>query len=91
MNIAEIESKKALQYAVDLAAQARLSGGTPGGSGCPDVAMLERYAAAVNQDRNIAARAMAMYERIVAGDQFEVKPDGSIAAAVVKSKRRDTP
>jgi len=96
------ESKRVLGYAETLAAVAaatRLSGGTPGVPG-PDpaelrCAMLERCAENVGKNRELmgryarAAQAMAVYERIVAGDQFEVKPDGSISV-LVKAKGRDT-
>lgn len=89
------DSERAMKYAealVDVAAQSRLSGSLAGVDG-PDpaemrCAMLEQCAKAVGSDRNIAARyaraarTMAMYERIVAGAQFSIQPDGSISVTV---------
>lgn len=89
-------TEKYAEAITDIAAQARLSGPTPGVPG-PDLAemrceMLEQCAKYIGKDRNVmaqyarAARSMAMYERIVAGARFSVNPDGSISVAV---KRKD--
>lgn len=91
-------SERVLKYTealVEIAAQTRLSGGIPGVDGPNPAelrcAMLEQCAKSIDSDRDImkryarAARAMAMYERIVGGTQFEVKPDGSISV-IVRSK-----
>lgn len=88
-------SERTAKYAealVDIAAQVKMSGSTPGVDG-PDpaelrCAILEQCARCIGENRDAmalyarAARSMAMYERIVSGSQFSVQPDGSISVTV---------